>query len=247
MPKIGVTASEHEASSGGPHPDIMPYLAAVLAAGGDPVVLANDADAERALGTVDGILLTGGADVDPVRYGGRVEHANSQRARYSVERDEFEIALARAARERRVPVLCICRGVQVANVAFGGTLIEDVREEYGDGYAINHRQTYENGQDRAEYAPGHDVELVPTSTVARVCGATTFETNSMHHQALRDLGDGLVVAGRTSDGTIEAVDVTFEHPFFVGVQWHPEELDDEPSRRLFSAFVSAARERSAAR
>jgi putative glutamine amidotransferase len=245
MPKIGVTAIAREGPDGGPHPDIVPYLSAVLAAGGEPVVLANDADAERALGTVDGVLLTGGADVDPARYGGRHEHANSQRHRYSAERDSFEIALARAAREARVPVLCICRGLQVANVAFGGTLIEDVREEYGERYAINHRQTYENGQDRAEYAPGHDVELDPASAVARVCGATTFETNSMHHQALRDLGDGLVVAGRTSDGTIEAIDVTFEHPFFVGVQWHPEELDDEPSRRLFSAFVSAARERDA--
>jgi putative glutamine amidotransferase len=243
LPKIGVTASEREGPDGGPHPDIVPYLAAVLAAGGDPVVLANDGDAERALGTVDGVLLTGGADVDPVRYGGRVEHANSQRARYSADRDGFEIALARAAREHGVPVLCICRGLQVANVAFGGTLIEDVREEYGERYAINHRQTYENGQDRAEYAPGHDVELDPASTVARACGATAFETNSMHHQALRDLGEGFVAAGRTSDGTIEAIDVTFEHPFFVGVQWHPEELDDEPSRRLFSAFVSAARER----
>jgi putative glutamine amidotransferase len=245
LARIGVTATERDGPDGTPHPDLVPYLSAVRAAGGEPVVLANEADPLRTLEEVDGILFTGGADVDPQRYGGRAEHANSQRARYRAERDEFEIALARAARERRVPALCICRGLQVANVAFGGTLIEDVREEYGERYAINHRQTHENGQDRAEYAPDHDVALDPSSAVARICGTTTVATNSMHHQALRELGEGLVAAGRTSDGTIEAIDVTFEHPFFVGVQWHPEELDDEPSRRLFSEFVRAARENAA--
>jgi putative glutamine amidotransferase len=242
---IGVTASQARGPDGEVHPDVAPYLAAVRRAGGEPVVLANDADPSVAIASVAGILVTGGADIDPAHYGGRAEHANSQRARYRSDRDAFEIALVRAARDRKVPALCICRGLQVANVALGGTLVEDVREEYGDRYTINHRQTHEDGLDRADYAPDHAVTLDPSSAVARICGATTFATNSMHHQSVRTLGTGLVAAGRTSDGTIEAIDVTFEHPFFVGVQWHPEELDDEPSRRLFREFVRAARDASA--
>jgi len=242
--KIGLTASEPFGADGKPHADLLPYLESLLRAGAEPLVLANGAEPVAAIESLGGVLLSGGADVDPARYGGRAEHANVQRSRYRPERDEFEIALVRAARERGVPVLCICRGLQVANVAFGGTLIEDLSEEYGARYTINHRQTYEDGLDRADYAPNHEVSLDPANAVARICGATSFATNSMHHQALRRLGDGLVAAGQTSDGTIEAIGVTFEHPFFVGVQWHPEELDDEPARRLFAAFVAAAQGRS---
>jgi putative glutamine amidotransferase len=245
MAAIGVTASESRGPGGAVHPDLAPYLESVRRAGGEPLVLSSEGNATDAIESLDGILFTGGVDVDPTRYGGRHEHANSQRARYRADRDAFEIALVREARERKIPVLCICRGVQLANVAFGGTLIEDIGEEYAERYTIDHRQTRENGLDRVDYAPGHDVILDPASVVARVCGASTFATNSMHHQALRALGDGLVAAGRTSDGTIEAVDASFEHPFFIGVQWHPEELDDEPSRRLFSEFVRAARVRGA--
>jgi len=242
--RIGITCTERCDEHGDAHPDVRPYLAAVRAAGAEPVLLAGDADLEKELAALDGVIFSGGVDVDPARYGGRAEHARSQAGKYRADRDDLEIALARIVRERGIPTLCICRGVQIVNVAFGGTLIEDVREEFAEHYRIHHRQTYENGQDRSDYAPGHDVTLHPGSGVASAAGTTTIQTNSMHHQALRDLGDGLVVVGRTTDGVIEAVDATFPHPFFLGVQWHPEELDDEPNRRLFAELVRTAVDRS---
>jgi putative glutamine amidotransferase len=241
--RIGITCTEAHDENGAVHHDVAPYVAAVRQAGAEPVLLPGGTDLERELDALDGVVFSGGVDVDPARYGGRAEHARSQAGKYRADRDAFEIALARAVRERGIPALCICRGVQVANVAFGGTLIEDVREEFAERYRIHHRQTYENGLDRADYAPDHEVTLAPGSKVAEAAGTTTLRTNSMHHQALRDLGEGLVAVGRTSDGVIEAVDATFEHPFFIGVQWHPEELADEPNRRLFSELVRAAARR----
>jgi putative glutamine amidotransferase len=238
--RIGITCSETAAGDGSLHPDVAPYVAAVAAAGGEPILLPPGSDLEARLPELGGVIFSGGVDVDPVRYGGRREHARSQADRYRADRDELEIALARIVRERRIPALCICRGVQVVNVAFGGTLIEDVREEMGPAYRIHHRQTYENGLDRADYAPDHEVALDPASRVAQIVGTTSIHTNSMHHQALRDVAEGLKVAGRTSDGVIEAFDATFEHPYFVGVQWHPEELADDYNRRLFSELVRAA-------
>jgi putative glutamine amidotransferase len=222
------------------HPDVRPYAAAVRRAGAEPILLPAGANIEQELALLDGVIFSGGVDVDPARYGGRAEHARSQAGAYRTDRDDFEIALARIVRERSIPTLCICRGVQVVNVAYGGTLIEDVREEFAERYRIHHRQTYENGLDRSDYAPGHDVALDPASKVAQAAGTSTIATNSMHHQALRDVGDGLVVVGRTTDGVIEAVDATFAHPYFVAVQWHPEELADEANRRLFSELVRAA-------
>jgi putative glutamine amidotransferase len=244
MVKIGITCSERSDETGAMHPDVVPYVESVRRAGGEPVLLSSDAPVDEVLASVAGVILSGGPDVDPGRYGGRVEHARAQLERYRRDRDDFEFALVRATRERGVPTLCICRGIQAANVAFGGTLIEDVREEFAERYAIHHRQTYENGLDRADYAPDHDVTLEPRSFVARVCGMTPLRTNSMHHQALRSLGDGLIAVGHTSDGVIEAVEAAFAHPFFVGVQWHPEELDDEPNRHLFAELVRAAVNRS---
>ncbi len=243
MPNIGITSSDSYAPDGSVHPDVIPYLRAVERAGGAPVLLANDpANIDELLATLGGVVLSGGVDVDPVRYGGKPDHPHSQAGRYRPERDDFEIELARATRDLRVPTLCICRGLQVANVAFGGTLIEDLREELGERYTLNHRQTHENGQDRSDYTPGHDVKLDSKSALAALVGSATFATNSMHHQAIRQPGDGLVVIGRTSDGVIEAVDATFDHPFFFAVQWHPEELPgDAVTVRLFDGLMHSAR------
>jgi putative glutamine amidotransferase len=211
-------------------------------AGGEPVLLINDeTTVDAVLSSVDGVLFTGGVDVDPARYGGKSEHSRSQRGKYLAERDAFEIALVRAARERGVPTLCVCRGIQIANVAFGGTLIEDVRDELGTGYTINHRQTYENGQDRSDYAPGHDVTVEADSGLARLIATTSFPTNSMHHQAVRALGEGFSAVARTHDGVVEAFETATEHPFFYAVQWHPEELATDPvSERLFAALTASA-------
>ena len=245
QPRIGITSSEQSEPDGTLHADLVPYVRAVVRAGGEPVLLVNDeANVDELLSTLDGVLLTGGVDVDPARYGGNPKHSHSQAARYRPARDAFEIALVRATRETGVPTLCICRGIQVANVAFGGTLIEDVHDELGHGYTINHRQTYENGQDRSDYALGHDVSVDSQSAFARLVGVTSFAANSMHHQALRAVAPEFRVVGRTSDGIVEALETVEEHPFFFGVQWHPEELTpDAISDRLFGGLAEAARAR----
>ncbi len=243
-PQIGITSSQPREEDGALHHELVPYVRAIVRAGGEPVLLVNDeANVDELLASLDGLLLTGGVDVDPSRYGGKPDHPHAATGKYRAERDGFEIALVRAARARRLPALCICRGLQIASVAFGGTLIEDVRDELGERYTINHRQTYENGQDRAEYAPGHDVRLEAGSKLARLLGATAFTTNSMHHQAIRSLGEELEVVGRTSDGVIEAFEAAADDAFFFGVQWHPEELIADPfSERLFGALTASALE-----
>jgi len=238
--RIGITTSYPELVDGAPHRKVAPYVRAIERAGAVARLLPNDAGAVAVLlESLDGIVLGGGVDVDPVRYGGNPNHGNSEAGEYRPDRDAFEIALARAARERRVPLLGICRGMQVVNVAFGGTLVEDLADHFG-GAGLNHLQTDEAGVERYDYAPGHEVTLAPSSALARLAGATAFGTNSMHHQAVRALAPGLVAVGHTRDGVVEAADATFDHPFFHLVQWHPEELDDAPSRALFAGLARAA-------
>lgn len=242
--KIGITSSHALAQDGTLHPDAVPYVRAVERAGATAVLLRNElAGIDELLAALGGLLLSGGVDVDPARYGGNVNHARSQAGRYRPDRDAFETALVLAARERGVPTLCICRGLQIANVAFGGTLVEDLSEALGERYAIDHRQTTNGELERTDYAPQHEVALLPQSALARLVNATSFPTNSLHHQAVRSLGDGLVVAGQTSDGVLEAAGATFPHPFFHAVQWHPEEIDDPVSRALFDGLVDAGRTR----
>jgi len=150
-------------------------------------------------------------------------------ARIVADRDAFEIALVRATRQRGIPTLCICRGLQIANVAFGGTLIEDIGDELGERAIIDHLHGW------------HEVTVEAGSALAHVAGALTFETNSRHHQAVRKPGVGLTIAARSDDGIIEALDATFAHSFFVAVQWHPEDLDGDVSRGLFEGLIAAAR------
>lgn len=243
LPRVGITSSRTAERDGSLHGDLVPYVRSVERAGGEPVLLANDeATVEALLSTLDAVVITGGVDVDPARYGGNPEHPNAPLGKYRADRDAFEIALVRATRERGVPTLGICRGLQVANVAFGGTLIEDVRHELGSRYTINHRQTYENGQDRSDYAPDHDVRVAQDSKFARFLDATTFVTNSMHHQSIRTLGEGFAAVAKTRDGIIEAFETVEEHPFFYAVQWHPEELEHDPvSERLFTGLIASAK------
>jgi putative glutamine amidotransferase len=241
--RIGITLSDSHDADGNVHADVLPYVAAVRRFGGEPVLLANDpGTVDDVLATLGGVVLSGGVDVDPAMYGGRREHARSQAARgYRHDRDAFECAIVRAARERKVPTLGICRGLQIANVAFGGTLIEDLREEFGERYSLEHRQTTDLGLDRTEHAPGHDVAVDASSRLATLVGTAPFAANSMHHQAVRDPGEGLVVVARTPDGVIEAAEAAFEHPFFFAVQWHPEELlDDAATAHLFGGLIAAA-------
>ncbi len=240
-PRIGLTATRAFGSDGAPKANVRPYLCAIERYGGEPILLDNDAArASAILDTIDGLLVSGGVDVDPQYYGGNPDHSRSERGEYSAARDAFEIALVRLTRDRGMPTLGICRGLQIANVAFGGTLIEDLADYFGGPSPLDHRQTDDAGVERSDYAPGHIVHVALESAFVRLVGSSRFKTNSMHHQAVRVVGEGLVAVGRTSDGVIEVVDATFDHPFFFAVQWHPEELDDDISAALFRGLIAVA-------
>lgn len=197
------------------------YVDAVRAAGGTPVVLPPGEDAQ-VMDRLDALILTGGADVDPATYGA-VPHPSTDTPRTS--RDSSETALYRRARERGLPVLGICRGLQVMAVASGGTLEQDLPSA---GAGLLHRE-----------APGtfteHGATFQDGSVIAGVMGATSGVVNSSHHQCVAQPGS-LTVTGWAQDGTIEVCEDRAAR-FVVGVQWHPEMTSD---RRLFDALVAAA-------
>lgn len=216
------------------------YLEVLERAGMLPVVLAplSDPAADapthvgRVLDLVDGLVLTGGEDVEPARYGAE---ASPRLGRTSRARDAMEIAALLAARERQLPTLAICRGIQVANVALGGTLVQDIPSEWP--HALNH------DPDRARDERTHAVRLAADSRAARAVGGTEVQVNSVHHQAIRRVADALVVTGVAPDGIIEAVETPSGDPWWLlGVQWHPEEFVRELGARdhgLFAAFLAA--------
>jgi putative glutamine amidotransferase len=237
---IGITSSIPNDADPDSFEALQPYLQALRSAGAQPLALRNDfGRVEEYLAQVDGLLFSGGADVDAALYGGRGERVGKT----NPARDAFEVQLIREARSRAVPTLCVCRGLQLANVAFGGTLIEDLEAEFGDEqYLIKHRQTKDNGQERTEYGIDHEVHIEPSSALARLLGTTQLPTNSLHHQAVRTPAPDLRPVAWTDEGVVEALDAAFEHPFFYCVQWHPEELvpGDGPARTLFESLVAAS-------
>lgn len=237
-PLIGVTSSRHHLARR-PDNDLVylaftSYATMVRAAGGIPVALVPGEPDEAAmiLDRVDGIVLSGGGDVEPGRYRG--EHHYTV---YGLDpaRDAFEIEMIRLARDRRFPSLCICRGMQLTNVAFGGTLLTDIASS-GTGM-LDHRRISEPAATLA-----HPVELTPGSSTAEALGASTVQVNSLHHQAVSDVADGFEATGHAPDGIIEAMAPTDPGWPMWAVQWHPEGLgpSDEASLSLFRTFVAAA-------
>ncbi len=203
------------------------YVAPLQRAGGVAVLLAVDVRAPlELLDRLDALLLIGGADLDPSMYGAARDPATE--ATYP-DRDRFEIALLRGALERELPVLGICRGMQVLNVAMGGTLLQDLVAQDGSHPHRRVRGTFD-GND-------HTVGLEPGSLVARAVGEEAHLAHCHHHQAVLDLGSGLVVSGRSEDGVIEAIELA-NGGWGLGVQWHPEASD---TTRLFAALCDAAR------
>jgi putative glutamine amidotransferase len=210
----------------------MPYLEALERSGALPVVVPplHEQALEHLLDTVDGLLLSGGPDIDPATYG---QPPHPCLGPTEPPLDAFELALAQAADRRATPLLAICRGAQLLNVARGGTLIQHLPDAVGT--AIAHRQ-----REPAD-ALTHAVEVEPGSRLVEALGWTEGRVNSFHHQAVDALGRDLRVSARAPDGVIEAFEAP-EHPFLLAVQWHAEYLVGWPQHApLFEAFVAACR------
>jgi len=216
------------------------YRQSVIHAGGTVRVLDPSADLAGTLAGLDGLLLTGGGDIDPAKYG-EAPHATMSPAEPG--RDDFELGLVKLARERQMPILAICRGIQVLNVACGGTLVQDIASQVPG--AMSHRLDVPPHQPM-EFA--HEVWIDKDSQLSRILrerlNDDACDVNSRHHQAIRQLAPGFIVSATAPDGVIEAI----EDPnarFCVGVQWHPENFFRTGEfRPLFEGFLEACAAKS---
>jgi putative glutamine amidotransferase len=232
-PLIGVTIS-HSAQDREIFALRDDYVRSVEMAGGLPLVLApgRAEDAPELIDHLDGLLLTGGADVDPGLYG---EKAHETVTRVFPERDALELALCREALDRDLPLLAICRGHQVLNVATGGTLVQDLPSQWKG--AMNHDPEGER------WSAAHDVRILPGTRLREILGRERVAVNSFHHQAVKEAGQGAVIAAYSEgDDVVEAIEVPGRR-LALGVQWHPEAFWDKDGRfrPLFEALVKASR------
>src|SRR5688572_15493692 len=213
------------------------YVSSVRAAGLVPIVLAplDTTSIDRVLDLVQGVVLTGGEDVDPAEYGAAMHpRANPPH----VQRDKCELAVARRARERGIPTLGICRGIQVINVALGGTLIQDIPSERPSD--VHHDSEAERN------VRVHDVQVEKQSLLAEALGATDIQVNSYHHQAVDRVAQDVRVTARATDGIIEGIESADDSWWMLAVQWHPEDLVQDArswDRGLFRAFADAVQAR----
>jgi putative glutamine amidotransferase len=227
MPVIGVTACRK----------IEDYKQSVLHVGGEVQLLDPSMRAADVVETIDGLLLTGGGDVDPSRYG---ETAHPAVVDVDPARDEFELALIGEARRRKLPIFAICRGIQVLNVACGGTLVQDIASQVPG--ALDHRLTV---PPHKPYDLAHEVWLDKDTLLGRLMrerlsDADACDTNSRHHQAVKQVAAGFQVSATAPDGVIEAIEDP-DARFCLGVQWHPENFwRTGEFRSLFEGFLEAA-------
>jgi len=235
-PRIGVTGVTR-VWDGAPRTGVnAPYVRAVLAAGGLPVLLVPELSPDETtelFDDCDGLLLTGGEDIAPSCYGAA---PHPRLGTVDPRRDANELALVVEARARDLPILGICRGIQLVNVAFGGTLVQDLPSERPG--AIDHDPPQER------HRRSHAIEVAEGTRLAGILGMGVFDANSLHHQGVDRVGDGLVVSARAPDGVIEGLESAASDEWLVAVQWHPEELVHEPQAddlKLFAALIAAAR------
>jgi putative glutamine amidotransferase len=236
-PIVGITCFTSQTEDRPPRVgQSLSYVNALVQAGAAPLLiphLTGKALLRTVYEQLDGLLLPGGGDVDPVRYG---EVLHEKCGAISTERDEIELTLARWAADEGKPLLAICRGIQVFNVALGGSLVQDIQAQLP-------------GAEKHDWYPGyprdhlpHIVSVQPQTRLASLLGPGSLPVNSLHHQAIKEVAPGLLVTARAPDQVIEAVELE-DHPFALAVQWHPEELatGDARAQRLFDALVLACR------
>jgi putative glutamine amidotransferase len=237
-PLIGVTTFQTESQSGLSLVSVTrKYVEAVVNAGGNPVLIPLgliDEALSELLPRLDGLLLTGGGDVQPQRYGSQPHPLVNN---VNIERDEMEACLVQQAAYHGLPFLGICRGLQVINVALGGTLYEDLLAQHPGA------QHHDYSDDFPRQHIAHSVKIVAESRLGRILGRSKAGVNSLHHQGIRQLSPGLKAVAHANDGVIEAVELCGDlanHPFGLAVQWHPEWMDDYPAMQsLFKTFIQA--------
>ena len=208
------------------------YVTALERAGLIPLIVPPLSSAEAAASVLDsvaGLVLTGGEDVDPARYG---EKRHEKVVSVNAARDATEAALVEEARARGTPVLAICRGIQILNVARGGSLVQDIPTQC--------ESTIDHDEEGARTSRSHEISIEPGSLIAKAVGTEHCSVNSFHHQSVKRVADGMRVTARSPDGIIEGIESTDEDWWAMGVQWHPEEMTEsaEPwDRGLFKAFA----------
>ena len=208
------------------------YVIALESAGLIPLIvppLSNADAASAVLDSVAGLVLTGGEDVDPARYG---EKRHEKVRSINAARDATEAALIKEAQKRGTPVLAICRGIQILNVALGGTLVQDIPSQCETDIA--------HDEESARDSRTHEISVEPGSLIATAIATEHCTVNSFHHQSVKRVADGMRVTARSPDGIIEGLESTDEDWWVMAVQWHPEEMTDsaEPwDRGLFKAFA----------
>lgn len=207
------------------------YIRSILNAGGLPVTLpflTQEEEFDAVCRSMDGFLFTGGDDIDPAQYG---EAILPECGELCPARDAFELRLLPKVLAAEKPMLAICRGVQVLNVALGGTLYQDLPSQLGQTICHDQEQDFEK--------PAHDVSVAAGTRLREILQTDTLAVNTWHHQAIRTLGQGLIAGAIAPDGVIEAVELPGAH-MVLGVQWHPEYLDGTPSENLFRALIDEA-------
>ena len=208
------------------------YLNAIEQSGGLPLILNLTADPEliaQYAEIADGFVFIGGDDIDPCYFGETLHEGFGEFARV---RDVFELPLANLIIQKKKPMIGICRGVQLLNVAYGGDLYQDIPIEFSK--KTPHRQT-------PPYStPTHPVEIVENTMLFDIIGKKDYATNSMHHQSVKKVAKGWVASAYAPDGTIEAIELP-DYPFALGLQWHPEHMfdTDEGAKKIFKTFISA--------
>lgn len=232
-PVIGITASRNKKGAAIVNAT---YIQAILKAGGNPIILPSNLSKNigNLVRVVDGIVLTGGGDIDPTLFG---EEPHIHLGKVDPMRDVAEIALAKEVLRTRKPLLGICRGLQIINVAVGGNMYQDI-------YHQREKTTIQHSQQAPTCHPSHFVKLKKGSLLQKLVNEERIKVNSFHHQAVKDVPQPLQICGIATDGVIEAIESTI-HPFVLGVQWHPEALvqkEDKISIKIFEAFIHKSQE-----